>query len=91
VSTSADERVRRAVKESQQVVNDFFWRVYAALSVLFVLLIICLGTAFVLMRRLFRRVASNTAVLRSEDGRIADLEADPGTSAAGAGRKEGHP
>jgi hypothetical protein len=87
VSTSADERVRKAVEQSQQVVNNFFWRVYAALSVLFVLLIICLAMAFVLMRRLMRRVASNTAVLRSEDGRIADLEEGPGTSAGGAGRE----
>lgn len=85
VSTSADERVRKAVEQSQEVVHSFFWQGYASLAVLFVMLIICLVTAFVLLRRLIERVASNTAGLRSEAGRAIDRQAGPGASAGGAG------
>jgi len=87
VSESADERVRKAVGESQQVVNTFFWRAYAALAILFVMLIICLATAFVLMRRLIKRVASNTALLRSQGDRAVGREAGPGAGAGGAPRE----
>jgi flagellar biosynthesis/type III secretory pathway M-ring protein FliF/YscJ len=73
--------------ESQQVVNNFFWRAYAALAVLFVLFIICLATAFVLMRRLIKRVASNTAGLRSERDHTANHKAGPGADPGGAGRE----
>ena len=72
VNESADERVRKAVEQSRQVVNNFFWRAYAALGILFVMLVICLATAFVLMRRLFMRVASNAA---GPAGHTADHEA----------------
>jgi ElaB/YqjD/DUF883 family membrane-anchored ribosome-binding protein len=63
VNEAADERVKKAVEQSRQVVNDFFWRAYAALGILFVMLVICLATAFILMRRLLMRVASNAAAL----------------------------
>ena len=87
VNESADERVRKAVGQTQQLVNGFFWQAYAALAVLFVVLIICLATAFVLMRRLIKRVASNTAGLRSEGGRGGSREAGPGAGAGGTVRE----
>ena len=89
VNESVDERVRKAVEQSQQVVNTFFWRVYAALGVLFVILIVCLVTAFVLMRRLVMRVAANTAQLRSEADHTANDTTGPGANAAGAGPEGG--
>jgi len=88
VSQSADERMKMAAEQSQRVVHDAFWRAYIAIGFLFVMLIICLATAFLLMRRLIRRVASNTAGLRSEGDHTADHEAGPATNARSAGRKE---
>ena len=85
VNESADERVKVAVGQSQQVVNSFFWQAYAALTVLFVMLVLCLVTAFLLMRRLIKRVASNMAGLRSEGDHAVGH--GPGVSAGGAGRK----
>ena len=87
VSESADERVSNAVHQSQEVVNNFFFRAYAALAVLFVMLIICLATAFVLMRQLIKRVASNTAGLRSEGDGAAGRKSGPGAGAGGAPRE----
>ena len=87
VNESADERVRKAVAQSQQVVNSFFWRAYAALGILFVMLIICLATAFVMMWRLIERVATNTAALWSQGDHAVGREAGPGASAGGAGRE----
>jgi len=87
VNQSADEQVRKAVERSQQVLNSFFRKAYAALGALFAMLIICLATAFALMRRLIRRLASNTAGPRSEAGHAIGHEAGPGTSAGGAGRE----
>jgi len=87
VSQSADERIKMAAEQSQRVVHDTFWRVYAALSFLFVMLILCLAAAFMLMRRLIKRVVSNTAGLRSEGDHTADHEAGPATNARSAGRK----
>jgi hypothetical protein len=87
VNEAADERVRKAVEQSRQVVNNFFWRAYAALGILFVMLIICLATAFVLMRRLFVRVASNAAGLADH---TAGHEACLRANAGGAGREESH-
>jgi hypothetical protein len=89
VSESADERVKKAVEQSQQVVNHFFWQAYVAFAVLFVMVIICLATAFVLMRRLIKRVASNTAGPRSERDHRADHEAGPAANAGGADREGG--
>jgi flagellar biosynthesis/type III secretory pathway M-ring protein FliF/YscJ len=89
VNESADERMKMAAEQSQQVVNNFFWRVYAALGILFVMLIICLATAFVLMRRLVMRLAGNTAGLRSEGDHTANDKAGPGANAGGAGREGG--
>jgi hypothetical protein len=88
VSQSADERIKMAAEQSQRVVHDAFWRAYVALGFLFVMLIICLATAFVLMLRLIRRVASKTAGLRSEGDHTADHKAGPATNARSAGRKE---
>jgi hypothetical protein len=85
VNESADERLRVAVEQSQQVVNSFFWRVYAALGVLFVMLILCLVTAFVLMRRLTRIVAGNAEKPGQGSGDAAGHEAGPATHARGAG------
>jgi hypothetical protein len=86
VNQSADERVRKALDQSRQVVDNFFWRAYAALGILFVLLVICLVTAFVLMRRLFMRVASNAAGLADHTAdHEASLNADTGS--AGPERK----
>jgi hypothetical protein len=65
VSESADERVRKAAGQSQEVVNSFFRRAYVSLAVLFVMFIICLATAFALMRRLITRVECGTAGARS--------------------------
>jgi hypothetical protein len=87
VSQSADERIKMAAEQSQRVVNDAFWRAYAALGFLFVMFILCLATAFVLIRRLIMRVASNTAGLRSEGVHTTDHEAGPVTNASSAGRK----
>jgi hypothetical protein len=89
VNEAADERVRKAVEQSQQVVNNFFWRAYAALGILFVMLVICMATAFVLMRRLIRRMARNTAGLKSEGDRMANHEACLRANAGGAGRERG--
>ena len=90
VNEAADERVRKAVEQSQQVVNNFFWRAYAALGILFVMLVICLATAFMLMRRLIRRVASNTAGIRSEGDHMASHEACLGANAGSAGQEGLH-
>ncbi|MDQ7780649.1 MAG: hypothetical protein RDV41_13225 [Planctomycetota bacterium] len=87
VNESADERVKRAVGQSQQVVNNFFGQAYAGLVVLFVILIICLATAFVLMRRLIKRVAGNAAGLRSERDHAVGHKSGPGVNAGGAGRE----
>ncbi|MFO8075682.1 MAG: hypothetical protein R6T85_06150, partial [Egibacteraceae bacterium] len=72
INESADERVRKAAEQSQQVVNNFFWRLYAALGIVFVMLIICLATAFVLMQRLAKRLADRTAGLISQGCHTAD-------------------
>jgi len=82
VNEAADERVKRAVAESQQLVNNFFRQAYIALAILFVVLIVCLATAFVLMRRLIKRVASNTAQLESD---TAAPTGAPGTHGEGVG------
>jgi cytochrome bd-type quinol oxidase subunit 1 len=59
VNQSADERIKIAAEQSQRVVSDLFWRVYVAMGVLFVMLIICLMAVFLLIRRL-RVVAAKT-------------------------------
>jgi predicted secreted protein len=54
INNAADARVRDAAEQSHQLVKKLFWRVYAALGMLFVILIICLAVAFVLARRLMK-------------------------------------
>jgi preprotein translocase subunit YajC len=88
VNESADERVRKFIAQSQEVENNFFLRSYVALGVLFVTLLICLMTAFVLMRRLIRRVERNTSELKAvEKQEAVDHGTGPGAGAGGAERE----
>jgi hypothetical protein len=87
VNESADERVRKAAEQSRQVVNHFFGRVYAALGILFVIFILGVATTFVLMRRLFMRVASNAAGLGNH---TTDHEARLRAHAGGKGQEGLH-
>lgn len=52
VSQSADERIKLAAEQSQQVVHDAFRRVNVAIGILFALFILCLAAVFVVVRRL---------------------------------------
>jgi hypothetical protein len=61
ISQSADERIKLAAEESQQVVHDAFGRVNVAIGVLFALFVLCLATVFLVVRRL-RIVAKNAGV-----------------------------
>jgi hypothetical protein len=56
VSQSADDRIRMASEQSKLVGSDIFWRIYVAMGVLLVMLIICLVTVFMLVRRVRRVV-----------------------------------
>jgi hypothetical protein len=88
VSDSADERVRRFIAQSQEVENNFFLRSYLALGGLFVALLICLMTAFVLMRRLITRVERNTTELKAvEKQEAVDHGSGPEPGAGGADRE----
>jgi flagellar biosynthesis/type III secretory pathway M-ring protein FliF/YscJ len=89
VSDSADERVRRFIAQSQEVENGFFLRSYLALGVLFVTLLICLMTAFVLMRRLIRRVERNTTELKAVEKQEAVDHGSGPRSGAGEADREG--
>ena len=60
VSQSADERMKMAAKQSQWVVHDAFRRIYAAIGVLFAMLILCIVAVFLVIRRL-RIVAGNAS------------------------------
>ena len=58
VSQSADERIKMAAEQSQQVVRDAFGRVYVAIGILFALFVLCLVAVFLVIRR-FRIIAGN--------------------------------
>jgi len=60
VSQLADERMKVAAEQSQRVVHDAFRRVYVAISILFVMFILCLVAVFLVIRRL-RIVARNAS------------------------------
>lgn len=60
VSQSADERMKMAAEQSQQVVHDAFWRVYVATGSLFAMFILCIVAVFLVIRRL-RIVAGNAS------------------------------
>ncbi len=60
VSQLADERIKMAAEQSQRVVHDAFRRVYVAISILFVMFILCLVAVFLVIRRL-RIVAKNAS------------------------------
>jgi hypothetical protein len=60
VSQSADERMKMAAEQSQRVVYDAFWRVYAAIGILFATFIFCIVVVFLVIRRL-RLVAGNAS------------------------------
>lgn len=88
VSESADERVRKFIAQSQEVENSFFVRSYLALGLLFVAILICLMTAFVMMRRLITRVERNTTELKAvEKQEVVDHGSRPGAGAGGADRE----
>jgi hypothetical protein len=78
VNQSVDGRIKMAAGQSQRLVDDVFWRTNVMLGALGAILIFCLAIAFVLMRRLIKRLASNTAELRSECGHPAGQETGPG-------------
>ena len=61
VSQSADERIKLAAEQSQQVVHDAFGRVNVAIGILFALFVLCLAAVFLVVRRL-RIVAENAGV-----------------------------
>jgi ElaB/YqjD/DUF883 family membrane-anchored ribosome-binding protein len=60
VSQSADERMKMAAEQSQRVVHDAFWRVYAAIGILFTVFILCLVAVLLVIRRL-RIVTGNAS------------------------------
>jgi len=60
VSQSADERMKMAAEQSQRVVYEAFWRVYAVIGILFAMFILCLVAVFLVIRRL-RIVAGNAS------------------------------
>jgi hypothetical protein len=68
VSEAADARIKVAAEESQRVVDESFRRVYVALGALCAMLILCLVTAFLLMRRI-RLVVAHEEMLDQESGR----------------------
>jgi hypothetical protein len=86
VSQSADGRMKMAAEQSQLVVNNFFRRAYVALGALFAMLILCLVTAFLLMRRL-RIVAGRARKPSQGSGLEAGHGVPPATNAGGPGRK----
>jgi hypothetical protein len=60
VSQLADERIKMAAEQSQQVVHDAFRRVYMAIGILFAMFILGLVAVFLVIRRL-RIVARNAS------------------------------
>jgi hypothetical protein len=60
VSQSADERMKMAAEQSQQVVHDAFGRIYVAIGILFAMFILCLMAVFLVIRRL-RIVTGNAS------------------------------
>jgi len=60
VSQLADERIKMAAEQSQQVVHDAFQRVYMAIGILFAMFILGLVAVFLVIRRL-RIVARNAS------------------------------
>jgi hypothetical protein len=86
VSRSADERMKVAAGQSQLLMNEFFRRTYVALAVVCAMLILCLLSALLLMRRL-RIVAGNAGKPRQESGDEAGPGSHIATSARGAGGK----
>jgi len=85
VNQSVDGRIKMAAEHSQRLVDGVFWRTHVALGALGVMLILCLVTALLLMRRLTRIVAGNAGKPSQGSGDAAGHEAGPATHARGAG------
>ncbi len=83
VNESADERMKMASEQSQQVVHDAFWWACVTIGILFAVFILCLAAVFLVIRRL-RIVSENAGRPGQENGR----EARP-ADASDAGRKAG--